>query len=244
MKASAENNIAIKVSGLTKKFDSRAAVDNVSFELPRGAFLCVFGPNGAGKTTLLRMLATLLRPSAGNIEINGEDIKENPEAARASIGLISHAPMVYPNLTAQENLEFFAKLYGVSNPHERSLEMLRAVKLETRRLDLAKTFSRGMTQRLSIARAFIHRPSIVLLDEPYSGLDVHAASVFDTLIQNARQACTFVMVSHNLEKGFEMASHALLLEGGRVVNFNTKSNLDYKQLCAMFNAPAKHKAGL
>lgn len=217
---------AIKVDGLTKSFGGRKAVDDVSFALPEGAFLSVFGPNGAGKTTLLRMLATLARPTAGSIELAGIDLAEEPDRARASIGLISHNPMLYPDLTAEENLLLYAKLYGVPDPGRRVVELLDAVGLKHRRLDRVRTFSRGMTQRVSIARALVNDPAVVLLDEPYSGLDPHAMAIFDELIASVREGRTFVMVSHDLEKGLALADHVLVLARGRVVAFAEKASLE------------------
>ncbi len=216
---------AITVEHLTKSFGGRKAVDNVSFTLPEGAFLSVFGPNGAGKTTLLRMLATLARPTEGVITLAGINLKEEPEQAREAIGLISHNPMLYPDLTAEENLLLYAKLYGVRDPQKRVVELLDAVGLKHRRLDRVRTFSRGMTQRVSIARALVNDPSVVLLDEPYSGLDPHAMRIFDELIESVRENRTFVMVSHDLDKGLALADHVLVLARGRVVAFAEKESL-------------------
>ena len=218
-------NPAITVEHLTKSFGGRKAVDNVSFTLPEGAFLSVFGPNGAGKTTLLRMLATLARPTEGVITLAGINLKEEPEQVREAIGLISHNPMLYPDLTAEENLLLYAKLYGVRDPQKRVVELLDAVGLKHRRLDRVRTFSRGMTQRVSIARALVNDPSVVLLDEPYSGLDPHAMRIFDELIDSVRENRTFVMVSHDLDKGLALADHVLVLARGRVVAFAEKESL-------------------
>lgn len=216
---------ALEVDHLTKSFGGRKAVDDVSFTLPQGAFLSVFGPNGAGKTTLLRMLATLSRPTEGSVTLSGISLKEEPERAREAIGLISHNPMLYPDLTAEENLLLFAKLYGVADPQRRVIELLEAVGLKHRRFDRVRTFSRGMTQRTSIARALVNDPSLVLLDEPYSGLDPHAIEIFDELIASVRDNRTFVMVSHDLDKGLALASHVLVLARGRVVHFGEKDEL-------------------
>ncbi|MCI8366523.1 MAG: heme ABC exporter ATP-binding protein CcmA [Eggerthellaceae bacterium] len=217
---------AIDVSKVSKVFGSRKALDKVTFDLPHGAFLSVFGPNGAGKTTLLRILATLSKPTSGSVAIDGLGLKDDPDAVRGRVGLISHAPMLYPDLTAEENLLFYAQLYGVENPQKRVLELLEAVGLKHRRMDVVRTFSRGMTQRVSIARALVNDPSVVLLDEPYAGLDPHAVEIFDELLASVRQDRTFVMVSHDLEKGFAMASHVLVLARGRVVTFAEKEALD------------------
>ncbi|MEE0706008.1 MAG: ABC transporter ATP-binding protein [Adlercreutzia sp.] len=227
---------ALIVDHLTKSFGGRKAVDDVSFTLPEGAFLSVFGPNGAGKTTLLRMLATLSRPTEGTIEVGGISLKEEPDRARESIGLISHNPMLYPDLTAEENLLLYAKLYGVENPQKRVIELLDAVGLKHRRLDRVRTFSRGMTQRTSIARALINDPSLVLLDEPYSGLDPHAIEIFDELIESVRENRTFVMVSHDLDKGLALASHVLVLAKGRVVAFAEKGDLADDEFRALYRS--------
>ena len=159
---------AIEARGLVKQFGARRALDGVDLALPQGAFLSIFGPNGAGKTTLLRELALLARPSRGSLRMLGIDALEEPDALRSRIGLISHKSMLYGDLTAQENLAFFASLYGVTgaSAQERIDELLRLVELDHRRNDCVRTFSRGMQQRLSIARALINDPDLVLLDEP------------------------------------------------------------------------------
>lgn len=217
---------AIVAEDLTKAFGTRKAVDGVSFDLPEGAFLSVFGPNGAGKTTLVRMLSTLAKPSSGRAAICGFDTREEPEEVRGRIGVISHSPMLYPDLTAEENLLLAAELYGVADPAARVRELLSAVELSSRRLDEVRTFSRGMTQRLSIARALVHDPDVVFLDEPYSGLDPHAVDVFDHLLADVREGRTFVMISHDLRKGFSMCTHALVLARGRAVSFGDRASLD------------------
>lgn len=227
---------AIETHKLSKAFGTRKAVDNVSIAVPQGAFLSIFGPNGAGKTTLLRVLSTLARATSGEARIMGVDIKEEPDCARDHIGFISHNSMLYPDLTAEENLMIYARLYGVEAPHARVLELLDAVELKHRRLDVVRTFSRGMTQRLSIARALIHDPGVVFLDEPYSGLDPHAVEIFDELIASARDGRTFVMVSHDLQKGFGMCTHALVLARGRVVAFDEKGNFDFDEFRELYHA--------
>ena len=225
---------AVEVSHISKVFGARKAVDDVSFALPEGAFLSVFGPNGAGKTTLLRVLATLARPSAGEASVCGVDLREEPDEVRARIGMISHQPMLYPDLTAEENLMLYAELYGVADPRGRARELLDAVGLSHRRLDAVRTFSRGMTQRVAIARALVHDPQVVFLDEPYSGLDPHAVEIFDGLISAVREERTFVMVSHDLRKGFDLCSHALVLARGRVVRFAAKGDLDYDEFAQLY----------
>lgn len=227
---------AIKTKKLSKAFGNRRAVDKVSIEVPQGAFLSIFGPNGAGKTTLLRVLSTLSRATSGSATLMGVDLKEDPDKARDCIGLISHNSMLYPDLTAEQNLMIYARLYGVVDSEARVLELLEAVELKHRRLDVVRTFSRGMTQRLSIARALIHDPDVVFLDEPYSGLDPHAVEIFDELIDRQREGRTFVMVSHDLQKGFAMCTHALVLAKGKVAAFDEKDALDFEEFSALYRS--------
>lgn len=224
----AREPFAIEAHGLVKQFGGRRALDGVDLELPRGAFLSIFGPNGAGKTTLLRELALLARPTRGELHMLGVNALEEPDALRSRIGFISHKPMLYGDLTARENLAFFASLYGMTDATARGRidELLRLVELDHRKNDFVRTFSRGMQQRLSIARALINDPEIVLLDEPYSGLDPHAAELFDRLIDRVREGRTFVMVSHDLEKGYDLCTHALILAQGAVVVCAQKADVD------------------
>lgn len=226
--------IAVEAKGIVKSFGSRKALDKVSFELPTDAFLSIFGPNGAGKTTLLRTLATLSKSTKGTASVFGFDTVEDADEVRSRIGFISHNPMLYPDLTAEENLTFFAELYGIENPKARITELLHSVELDHRRLDLARTFSRGMTQRLSIARALLHDPNLIFLDEPYSGLDPHAVEILDSLIAQIRDGHTFVMVSHDLQKGFDHCSHALILAKGRIVLFDEKENLEFDSFSQIY----------
>lgn len=225
---------AIETKKLTKVFGDRKALDKVSIEVPKGAFLSIFGPNGAGKTTLVRTLATLSRATSGTALVAGFDAKEEPDKVREHIGLISHNPMLYPDLTAMENLMFTAQLYGVVNAEERVRELLRAVELDHRRFDVVRTFSRGMTQRLSIARALMNDPDVVFLDEPYAGLDPHAVEIFDGLIEQLRDGRTFIMVSHDLQKGFDVCTHALVLARGRVVSYAPKEDIDFEQFRQLY----------
>ncbi|MDO9556387.1 MAG: ABC transporter ATP-binding protein [Coriobacteriia bacterium] len=217
---------ALEVQGLTRAFGVRKALDGVEFELPDGAFLSIFGPNGAGKTTLVKILTTLLNPSAGTAKVCGLDVVTDAVELRHRIGLISHNPLLYPDLTAEENLLFFAEMYGIPQATERVRDLLESVELDHRRLDITRTFSRGMLQRLSIARALLHKPDILFLDEPYSGLDPHAMDILDSLIAQIRGDHTFVMISHDLTKGLELCSHALILANGRVVLFDEKDAID------------------
>jgi heme exporter protein A len=220
------SDLALEVRDLSRTFGARKALDKVSLELPKGAFLSIFGPNGAGKTTLVKVLTTLTNPSKGEARVAGYHVVEDAVELREHIGLISHNPLLYPDLTAEENLLFFADMYGLSHPASRVRELLEAVELDHRRLDPVRSFSRGMLQRLSIARALLHKPEVLFLDEPYSGLDPHAMDILDSLIAQIRAEHTFVMISHDLAKGLELCSHALILAKGKVVFFEEKESID------------------
>jgi heme exporter protein A len=217
---------ALEVRELTRAFGVRKALDAVSFDLPPRAFLSIFGPNGAGKTTLVKVLTTLLNPTSGSAKVLGLDVVSDAVEMRKRIGLISHNPLLYPDLTAEENLLFFSEMYGIEDPQGRVAELLEAVELDHRKLDLTRTFSRGMLQRLSIARALLHRPEVLFLDEPYSGLDPHAMDILDGLIAQIRDEHTFVMISHDLDKGLELCSHALILARGKIVMFEPREAID------------------
>jgi len=236
-----ETEFALEVRDVSRTFGARKALNKVSFDLPKGAFLSIFGPNGAGKTTLLRTLSTLTQPSRGSsAKVLGYDVVKDAVELREHIGIISHNSLLYPDLTAQENLEFFAELYCIEHEQERIDELLTAVGLKHRSLDLVRTFSRGMTQRLSIARALLADPEIIFLDEPYSGLDPHAMDILDQLIAQIRDRHTFVMVSHDLEKGLELCSHALILAKGQVVLFKERKDIDKEE----FNKVYRETVGL
>jgi len=219
----------LSLDEVERSFGVRKALDGVSFDLPAGSFLSIFGPNGAGKTTLLRAMTTLLAPSKGTVKVCGMDVVSDAVELRGRIGFISHNPLLYSDLSAEQNLRFFADMYGLVDPDTRIRELLESVELDHRKLDLVRTFSRGMTQRLSIARALLHDPDIVFLDEPYSGLDPHAMDILDELIGRVRDRHTFVMVSHDLSKGLELCSHALILSAGKIVLFEPKESIDIEQ---------------
>jgi heme exporter protein A len=228
----------IETQALSKAFGFRKALDKVSLTLPQGAFLSVFGPNGAGKSTLLRVISTLARPSSGTARILGFDLKEHPDDVRGHIGFVAHRSLLYPDLTAEENLAFAARLYGVADPTERVTRMLAVVELTARRHDPVRSFSRGMTQRLAIARALIHDPQLVLLDEPYSGLDPHAAEILDGLLGSVRDGRSLVMVSHDLRKGFDLSTHVLMLAKGRPILFAPSAELAFEHFARQYQDAA------
>ncbi len=210
---------AILVRRLTRRFGSRAAVNEVTMEVESGVSTALFGPNGAGKTTLLRVLSSALRPSSGDMTIAGMSYRDHPLAIRRMIGVISHNSYLYDDLPCRENLVFFGKLYGVPDPVRRAEELLEEMELAERSPDPAGTLSRGMTQRLSIARSLVHDPEIIFLDEPFSGLDPHAAGVLRATIGRLRERKrTVVMVTHNISLGLQLSDRWLLMNRGRLVD--------------------------
>jgi len=172
----------IELRRLTKAFGSKVALRGVDLRVEAGESLVIFGPNGAGKSTLIRILSSLSRPTGGRVLIGGLDLATHADGIRRYLGVVSHAPLLYDSLTAEENLRFFAQLYGMKEPAPRIAEMLGRVGLTARRSDLVRTFSRGMVQRLAIARALLHDPQVLLLDEPDTGLDPQAAEMLHGLL--------------------------------------------------------------
>ena len=225
--AESAGSALIQVQDLTKKFGHLNALRGISFTLKEGDFLVLFGPNGAGKTTLLRILSTLLKPTSGRVSISGCDLGECAAQLRREIGVISHQVYLYPNLTALENIVFFAKLYDVPAAERRAGEVIEQVGLSARCHDLVRTFSRGMLQRLSIARAIVHDPRIILLDEPYTGLDQHAAQMLkNLLLQLHHQRRTIVLITHNLQRGVEMGTRLAIQVRGRIIFHQYREKLD------------------
>ena len=225
--------LEIEVEGLRKTFGRREVLKGISFGVPRGGFLSIFGPNGAGKTTTLRVLATLLTASGGTVKVAGHDVREDPMPVRKAIGFISHNAMLYPDLTAQENLRFYADMYGVEDREARITELLERLELSARRYDVVRTYSKGMRQRLAIARAILHRPRVLLLDEPHSGLDPRAVDILDGLLTEIRAEHTFVMVTHNIAKGLEWATDLMIIESGRIA-YEHAAGVDHESFSAVY----------
>ena len=209
--------LAVEARGLVRRFGARLALNGVDLQLPAGEFLCLFGPNGAGKSTLLRLLARLGRPTAGSIRIFGVDLHgEACDQARGRIGMVGHASFLYAGLTALENLLFQARMFRVADPESRCAELLGEIGLADRESDPVGTFSRGMLQRLSIARALVHDPDLLLFDEPYTGLDPQAADLLSQrLAAIHRQGRTIIMTTHDLALGHRLGTRLLVLHRGR-----------------------------
>jgi len=206
---------AIAAHGLAKRFGRAAALRGVEFEIPVGSSLAVLGPNGAGKSTLLRLIAGLARPSAGSVEVRGIDCHRR--RARAGIGYIGHATLLYPALTARENLLFAARCHAVRDPQARADALLEESGLGSAADRKAGEFSRGMAQRLAIARSLVHDPDLVLLDEPFTGLDRVASDRFsDRIDAMHRDGRTLVLVTHDLRAATRFADRAIVLARGQI----------------------------
>jgi len=206
------------VQGLTKRFGGLVAVNDVSFNIRRDEMVGIIGPNGAGKTTLIRILSALTRSSSGTAKVAGYDVAEADPRMRRTIGVISHASFLYADLSPLENIRFYANLYGVDRVEERSIEVITEVGLKQRMHDRVRTFSRGMLQRLSIARAIVHDPSILFLDEPYTGLDPHASGVLKEQLQALHtEQRTILMTTHDFSRGLEMCDRVAIMARGKLV---------------------------
>jgi heme exporter protein A len=217
----------IEVRGLVKFFGAKVALDGVDLDVGEGEFLTLVGPNGAGKTTLIRVLSTLTKPTEGSVRVAGYDLGGQGTEVRRRVGLASHQTLLYGDLSAEENLRFYGRMYEVPDLEQRIASLLQRVGLEHRRHDLVRTFSRGMQQRLSIARALLHDPAILLLDEPYTGLDQQAAEVLrEVLADLVGRSRTVLMTTHNLERGLELCDRAAILFNGRIVHQASKGDLD------------------
>jgi heme exporter protein A len=207
---------AIQIEHLTRRYGDREALADVSVALARGRTLAVLGRNGAGKTTLLRVLATLLLPHAGEVRVFGLGLPRDAHALRGRIGLLGHETLLYRDLTARENLTFYARLYGIPNPDARISELLDATGMGRRAGEPVSNLSRGMAQRVGVCRAVLHRPELLLLDEPHAHLDPEAAALVEPLIGRA-SGTTRVLVSHDVERTVMEADRVLGLRDGRVV---------------------------
>jgi heme ABC exporter ATP-binding subunit CcmA len=209
----------LTVDDVSRHFGRRRAVSRITFQASRGTLVGLLGPNGAGKSTLLAMLATLLRPSGGRIRYGAHDAAAHRAALRGSIGVLGHDLFLYPELTAQENLEFFAALYGAAAPRAAAQEALREAGLAERAADPVSSFSRGMRQRVALERALIHRPRLLLLDEPFTGLDdASAAALAARLRSLKKEGAIVILATHDLDVAEGMFDRAVFLREGRMLD--------------------------
>ena len=223
----AANKPAIEVRGLTKSFGNNLALGGIDLEVETGKTLAVFGPNGAGKTTLIKILASIMKPTAGEVSINGFSLKDNAEAIRSHIGIVSHQTFLYGNLSAYENLHFYSRMYDVPHYKKRIMQVASMVGMESRLYDRINTLSRGMQQRFSIARALLHQPDIVLLDEPETGLDQQAiAMLWELLKEDGSKKRSVVFTSHSLERGLKACDDLIILNRGKIACCQPGSTLN------------------
>ena len=216
----------IRLNGVVKQYGLNPVLRGVDLDIDQGEFVTLVGPNGAGKSTLMGIVATLLQPSSGDVFVGGWRLPEQAGRVRRHIGLVSHYSLLYRDMTAVENLAFFAKLYRLENAEKRVAEALRKVGLFARQRDPVGTFSRGMVQRLTIARATLHEPDVLLLDEPYTGLDPEASQLLDELLrEETARGRTILMITHDLGHGLGLADRLAILYGGRIAREVTRAEI-------------------
>ncbi len=216
---------AMEAEGLTKTYGHFRALRGVSFQVPKGAFVTLFGKNGAGKTTFLKIAATLARPSGGRLRIHGVDIQDEPERVRRQIGFLSHSTSVYRDLTPLENLRFFSRLYGVGHTDEHIHALIERIGLGRRKNDPVRAFSRGLHQRVGLARVMLHDPALLLLDEPYTGLDASAVEILNRMLDEVvAGGRTVILTTHDLELGLRASTNIHIIDRGKIVYSAARSD--------------------
>ncbi|MHB8777765.1 MAG: heme ABC exporter ATP-binding protein CcmA [Anaerolineales bacterium] len=225
----------IETKKLVKRFGLKTILRGLDFSVEPGEFVALLGPNGAGKTTFLRILTSLSRPSMGSVKVAGYSLPNESAQVRAKLGVVSHLPLLYPDLTAEENLQFYARMYGITNFGPRITRVLEMVGLEARRKDLVRTFSRGMQQRLAIGRAVLHDPEVMLFDEPYTGLDQDASEMLDDVLRTvAAKGRTVVMTSHDLVRAENLATRFDILSRGIITASVIQKDLQKTNLLTFY----------
>ena len=210
--------LPVKAELLGKTIEDRPILHGISLEIPAGQYIALLGANGAGKSTLLKILSTLIPPTSGTLTLFGQPAKSQSSGIRARIGLIGHQSMLYHDLSALENLEFFARLYGVNHPRQRALELLQQLGLAARAKDVVKSFSRGMAQRVAIARALLHNPDLLLADEPFAGLDAPSTDLLERTLAGLHAAGkTIILANHDIRQTLHLAQRAVVVARGRIV---------------------------
>ncbi len=234
----------LEAEGLSRNFGSHHAVASVSFGLDAGEVLTLFGPNGAGKTTLLRLLSGALRPTSGLVRLGGAELDTRSPEWQSRIGVLSHQGFLYGHLTARENLRFYARLYDLDAVEGRIETGLESVGLAARGNDEVRTYSRGMRQRLALARTLLHDPDVVLLDEPYTGLDAQAAAVLRGVLAALRDGRrSVVLVTHNLTEGLQLADRVAIQVRGRWVVDRPASDFEPERMHEAYRAAVEAETG-
>jgi len=224
----------IDVSNVTVRFGALTALADVTFSVAAGSSVAILGPNGAGKTTLLKIISGLAKPSGGTVQVGDA---RSPEAVRSRLGVVSHQTMLYEDLTARENLVFYARLYGLADLESVVAASLDSVGLSDHCDDRVRTFSRGMKQRLAIARATIHDPQVLLFDEPFTGLDVAGKDTLSERINAFRRlGRTLLVVTHDLQQAISLADRFLVLARGRVVEDGVTQDITLEDLERRYQA--------
>jgi heme exporter protein A len=223
----------ILVKKLVKRFGPLTVLREMDLEVDTGEFVALLGPNGAGKTTLLRILATLSKPNSGLVEVASYKLPDQAVYVRRQLGVVSHLPLLYGDLTAEENLTFYGRLYDIKS--SRREQVLDLVGLSKRKKDLVRTFSRGMQQRLAIGRAILHSPRILLLDEPHTGLDQEAGEILDTVLKEvALEGRTVIMTSHDLVRAASLASRIVVLSKGKIQSSLSRDEFQTADLVTLY----------
>lgn len=216
----------IRLNAVVKQYGLNPVLRGVDLHVREGEFVTLVGPNGAGKSTLMGIVATLLRPTSGEVRVGGWSLPQQADRVRRHIGLVSHHALLYRDLTAAENLSFYARLYRLPDAEARVLAALRKVGLFARQRDPVGTFSRGMLQRLTIARATLHEPDVLLLDEPYTGLDQEASQLLDDLLhEEAQRGRTILMITHDLGHGLALADRLAILHRGQIAREVSRADI-------------------
>lgn len=221
----------IIIRKLVKTFGSRLVLRGIDLDIADGEFVTLMGANGAGKTTLLNIIATLSKMSAGQVMIGNVDLRQNAAAVRRYIGFVSHKTLLYDDLSGEQNLNFYAKMYDIVEREKRIETVLNQVGLWGRQKDPVRTYSRGMQQRLAIARAILHDPPLLLLDEPDTGLDQHASNMLGDLLKAVdAEKRTVLMTSHNLERSLSLGDRVLILAKGKIALDQDRATMSADQL--------------
>ncbi|MEW6568418.1 MAG: heme ABC exporter ATP-binding protein CcmA [Chloroflexota bacterium] len=227
----------IEVQGLVKTFGVKPVLRGLDIHVAPGEFVAVVGPNGAGKTTLLRILASLVRPTFGRVRLTGLELPRQAAQVRQLLGVVSHQPLLYGDLTAEENLRFYGRMYRIRRLQDRVDEVLDLVGLRLRRRDLVREFSRGMQQRLAIGRAILHDPQLMLFDEPHTGLDQEAAAMLDGLLREvAARGRTVLMTSHDLGRAAELATRVDILSRGVIARSVARGEVEASRLPELYQS--------
>jgi len=242
MAVSDSNQTSIQIRTLIKSFGQHRVLRGIDLAIQNGEFLALLGPNGAGKTTLIRIIATLGRPTSGQVLVNGQPADGDTRLVRQHLGLVSHQTFLYDDLTAEENLHFYGQMYRVPNLEERAHYLLDRVGLYERRRDRVRTYSRGMQQRLSIARAILHDPPILLLDEPDTGLDQQATHMLGELLAMfGTESRTVLMTTHQLGRALDLGSRVVVLAGGKICLDRPTAGLSSEALASQYAAVTQRR---